>query len=146
MKNIKSLMLTLILGLGVILSTASCSKQSAWEDQEYLTIDVYNEGTIMAELFKLDGSVEIKLLQPNHVLAFKQSETKALTVTGLDVANKARMNGHIVNLKAGEQYTWYYQEDTNIPLSKYSAWQECINKSDGSDLELEGCDTQFNIN
>lgn len=148
MKNIKSLMLTLILGLGVILSTVSCSKQSAWDELENVSLDVYQEGSMVAEIYKLNGDINVQVLKTGQSLDFKRTELKAIIVTGLDNnVTKARFHGHITELEYGKSYTWYINNnDKSEIVSIYSKWSKCIEESDGSDLELEGCDTQFNIN
>lgn len=108
MKNIKSLMLTLILGLGVILSTVSCSKQSAWDELEHIKVSLYKkQGSVEVFVDYKNNTDEEHILQPHQSLNLLRSELNKLEVVALEDNTTVSIHGQLIQLNKSESTIWY---------------------------------------
>lgn len=108
MKNL-IISLVFILGMGLILSTASCSKQATWEELPQLSIDIYkNQGAAHISVdFVSRYDEEHEINSAVKSLNLIKGEVKSLTITALEENTVIRINGQIIYLDKGDQYIYY---------------------------------------
>ncbi len=108
MKNL-IISLAFILGMGLILSTTSCSKQQPWEELEQVTIDIYkNQGSAHLSVdFISRYDEEHKIDTIAKSLTLIKAEVKSITITALEEKTAIRLNGQIIYLDKGDQYIYY---------------------------------------
>lgn len=115
MKNI-IISVALILGMGLLLSTTSCSKQEPWNELEQITFDIYKEqgSAHLSVNFKVRTNEEHKI-EPTKSLTLVRAEVESVTITAIDDTTSIRINGQIIYLTQGEQYTWYSAVNNKSP-------------------------------
>lgn len=106
MKNLITT-LAFILGMGLLLSTTSCSKQQPWEELEQLRIDIYkNQGSAHLSIDFISRYDEEHQIAQKESLRLVRSEVNTVTATALEDNTALRINGRIIYLDKGEQYIW----------------------------------------
>lgn len=100
--------LVLILGMGLALSTTSCSKQLPWDEVENIIIDIYKQqGSAHILIDFITKEDEELQLKGSESFRFLRSEVNTVTVTALEDNTTVRIHGRINYLDKGDKYIWY---------------------------------------
>lgn len=100
MKTTFKLLLTLILGIGIM---TSCSDQAPYEELENLYVEVYKSGSADVTMDYIDFT-QTTSLETNFKMSFKRSETRSVTIVAKEDDTVIRINGQLIYLDIDESY------------------------------------------